>query len=332
MADENKVTTPAAPAEKAVEAADPKAALAPDSKNTPKEPVKELEAKEDAELEASDDSSEPEEAAAPKEEKKKNIKKLKIKVDGKEYEEELDLDDEDKLIRELQLAKVAQKRMSEYSQLEKEVEAFITELKRNPKAVLSDKNIGLDLKQFAAQIIEEEINNSKKSPELLEKERLEAELKAMKDEREREKEFAKQKEFEQLREQEYSRYKTSINEAINNSDLPKSEYTFKKVTDYMLLALQNGMEDITPKDVLPLVQEEMHQDLKQMFSVMPDEVIENMVGKDVFTRVRKKNIQKAKEKGLEAPAAPKAPDVGSEAKDKEIDPSKKVNFKDFFGI
>src|SRR3990167_3492703 len=89
-------------------------------------------------------------------EAEKKLRKLKLKIDGEEIEEEFDPEDNDYLTKQFQLAKVAQKRMGEYSALEKDVQEFFNLLKTNPKKVLTDPNIGLDLKEFAASIIEEE--------------------------------------------------------------------------------------------------------------------------------------------------------------------------------
>jgi len=259
---------------------------------------------------------------------KKQIKKLKLKVDGKELEEEFDLSDDEYLTKQIQLAKVAQKRMSEYATLEKEVRNFIEDLRKDPRKVLSDPNIGIDIKQLAASIIEDEITASKKSPEQLEKEKLENELKSLKEEREREKEEKKQLELERLQQQEHQRYDQLMTKALEKSDLPKSPYIVKKMANYMLLGLQQGL-DVTPEDVLPLVREEMTNDLKEMFAVMPDEVIEALVGKDVITRIRKKNIAKAKAQPP-VPVNKSIQDTGKQIEDKSA--AEKKSFKQFFGV
>jgi hypothetical protein len=282
------------------------------------------------EVEAS--GEETQESSEPKTEKEKAIerklKKLKLKVDGEEYEEEVDLDDDEYLTRQLQLAKVSQKRMNQYATLEKELVEFINELKNNPKKALTKEFIGLDLKKLASEIIEEEIENSKKTPEQIEKEKLEEELRLLKEEREREKEETSKREFERLRTVEAERYDMLMEKSLEKSDLPKSPYTVKKMAELMLIGLQNGI-DLTPDDVIPLVREEMQSDLKQMFSAMPEDVIEQLIGKDVFNRVRKKNLEKARN-------APKAPvkavkDVSKDSIKKDAS-GKKLNMKDFFGF
>jgi hypothetical protein len=272
-------------------------------------------------------------AAAKKEAAR--IKKLKLKVDGQELEEELpfEIDDNPEAVeymtRQLQMSKAAQKRMGEHAQLQKEVKHFLEELRKNPKKILADPSIGIDVKQLAAQIIEEEIANAQKSPEQLEKERLENELRALQEEREQEREELRQKEFARLQEIEYERYDNLMSKALESSDLPKSPYVVKKMADYMLLGLNEGI-DVSPEDVLPLVREEIQNDLREMFAVMPDEVIEKIVGKEVFSRVRKKNVAKAKSAPTPVKSAIK--DTGASSKATSANSAEKKSFRDFFGV
>lgn len=269
--------------------------------------------------------------AAVKEVEKK-LKKLKLKVDGQEFEEEFDPNDDEYMTRQLQMAKAGQKRMGEHAQLQKEVKAFIDALKKDPRRVLSDPTIGVDVKKFAAQILEEEIENSKKSPEQLEKEQLEKELKALKEEREREKEENQQKDFQRLQDQAYERYDISISNAIEKSDLPKSPYVVNKIADILLLGLKNGL-DVSAEDAMSIVHDDITNDIKQMFSAMPEEVIEKIVGKDIINKIRKKSIAKAKSSGnVPTPLKSSIKDVGAVKKEAKKEDAPKKNFKQFFGI
>ncbi|NDG28325.1 MAG: hypothetical protein EB120_14255, partial [Proteobacteria bacterium] len=173
----------------------------------------------------------------------RRVRSLKLKVDGREFDEELPFEIEEDpeileyLTKNLQMSKAAQKRMAEYAEYQKQVNSLVDKLRKNPRSVLSDPSIGVDLKKLAAEIIEEEIANSQKSPEQLEREKLEMELKALKEEREKEKETFRQKEFERLQEIEYERYDSLMTKALETSDLPKSPYVVKKMAEYMLLGL-----------------------------------------------------------------------------------------------
>ncbi len=262
----------------------------------------------------------------------KKIKKLKLKFNGKEIEEDLPFEVEEQhaewLVKQRQKAMLADHKANEYNQLEREIGAFIQELRANPKKALSNPAIGLDIKQFAAQILQEEIEQAQKSPEQLEKERLQAELEEIKAEREREKAELEAKQLQMLEEREYERYDSLMSAALENSDLPKSPYVVKKMTEYMMLGIENGI-DVQPQDVIPLIREEIHQEIQQMFQVMPAEVIEQIVGKGNLDKLRKKRVA----------AKPPVP-VKSSIKDTGVtkqqetkkEPEKKMSIKDFFGV
>lgn len=257
-------------------------------------------------------------------------KKLKLKVDGKEIEEEVDLDNDEYLVRQLQLAKMAQKRAQEKASLEKDVNDFISQLRKNPRAILESQELGINFQDLVNQYVEEQLANAQKTPEQLEKEKVEKELKQLKDQLEKERETQKQKELQLLEQREFERYEKLMANAIEKTDLPKSPYVVKKIADYMLTAVEAGF-DVSPDDVLPLVREEIHADLNDMFQVLPEEVIEKILGDNVINKLRKKRVAKASEKLTEAVTKAKIQDVGAAKSDKKEE-DKKISYKDFFKL
>lgn len=269
-----------------------------------------------------------------KKEQAKYLKSLKLKVDKGEVEETLpfEIPDTDEareyMTRHLQLSKMGNKRAQEFSTLQKEVAEFINILKTDPKAALRNPNIGIDVKKLAAEILEEEIENSRKSPEQIEHEKLQNELKSIKEEREREKQEFQTRELERLTDLEFQRYDETISKAIESTpDLPKSPYVVKKVAEYLMLGLENNI-DVNPADVMKLVREEIQNDIKQMFSAMPDEVVEQFLGKDKVASMRKSNLAKAKNK----PTPTKVQDSGNTGKPTSKKSEKKMTYKDFFKL
>lgn len=294
---------------------------------------------ESSESSIDDDNLIPEDSTeTPKEKAKiveeiKRLKKLKIKYNGKEEEEDLpfEIPDDPKAIeymqKKLQMAKLGTNKAQEYASLEREVIDFIEELRKDPRKALSRKDINIDLKRLAGEILQEEIENSQKSPELLEKEKLEARLREMENERKLEKDTFRQKELERLQEQEYQRYDLMMDKAFKEAGMPKNSYMTRRVADYMISALNDNMK-VDPSDVLPIVREEMLSDLKDMFSVMPAEVLEEMIGKDSLDKIRKHRISKSKPK----PPVPvgKSIDTGSKG---SVQPEvKKRTIKEMFGV
>lgn len=262
---------------------------------------------------------------------RKMIKQLKLKFNGKETVEdlpfEIDEEHQDWYVKQRQKAMLADHKSQEYSQLEREVGAFIQELRRNPKKALSNPAIGLDIKEFAAQILQEEIEQSQKTPEQIREEDLNRQLEELKAEREAEKEDYSKKELERLTEREYERYDNQLSSALEASDLPKSPYIVKKMTEYMMLGIENGV-DVTPEQIIPLVREEMIQDIQEMFQIMPAEMIEQIIGKQNLDKLRKSRVAAVKPP---VPVKSTVRDVAAKKTESKQE-DKKQTIKDFFGV
>lgn len=297
----------------------------------------------DAELEAAEAEEEAEEGSkeakgdekdskkAKKEEKalEKRLKKLKLKVDGKEEDFELDLDNDEELIRHLQMGKMGQKRAAEKAQLEKELTGFFEALKNDPLSLL-EQELGINKEKLIEDYINQQIEAAKKSPEQVEREKMEKELQALRNERKREKEEADRREFERLQQQEFERVDMQMEQALTKSDLPKSPFVVKKIADYMLVAIEAGY-DVSPEDVIPLVREEMHADLKEMFGALPEDVVEGLLGEQVINKLRKRRVAKAQEAKKALPSG-KVADTGTVKKETSDKAKEKVSYKDFFKV
>jgi hypothetical protein len=286
------------------------------------------------------ESDEGQEGDAPevaKEVKKleKQLKKFKLKVDGEEFEDEIDLNDEEELKKRLQLAKVSQKRMQETAterkrrmEFEKSAEDFLTLLKTNPRAILSDPQIGIDLKKLATEILDEEIEQSKKSPEQRKIEELQKELENRMKKEKDEDERRKTDEMKRLEEEAFNRIDTGITEAIKEFGLPKKPYVLAKFADALMLAHKHDI-DLDPKDVAPLIKRQIIEDIQELMGAAPDEVIEDLLGKDVMGRMRKRNLAKAR---AQVPSVSGIkPTVDSASKSSKSE-DKKVNLKDWLKV
>jgi hypothetical protein len=295
------------------------------------EPSQELSSSETAEAaKAAATLKNPKASTAAKQEAKKQLKKIMLKVDGEEFEEEYDPNDENYIREQLQLAKVSRKRMQEKALIEKDVLQFLEDMKKNPRKALSDPAIGLDLKKFAEDIIKEEIENSKKSPVQLEKEKLEQELRELKEERDREKSEREEKEKMRLTEQEFERLDTQMSQALEKHKFPKNPAIIKRMADYLMVGLE-AKKDISVEDIIPLIKEDLKNDYRDILNSFPsDEDLEEYIGKEFVDRIRRKNIAKAK-KGASNPAVKTSAKTLSTGKASEPKKEEKSqSFKDFF--
>jgi hypothetical protein len=175
-------------------------------------------------------------------------------------------------------------------------------------------------------IVEEELEKAKKSPEQLEKEALQAELQKIKDERDTEKKDLEKREYDRLVEQETQRYALMIDGALTKSGLPNNQVYRERMAKYLAQALDKGME-ITAEDVVPLVKEEIAQEIQALFAASPEDYVEQLLGKDTLKRLRKRNLEKAKGEPP-VPLKQQVKDTGSEKSKPKDEP--KVSFKDYF--
>lgn len=265
---------------------------------------------------------------------KKRVNSLMLKFNGKEYEEklpfEIDEDQSDWMRKQLQLAKMSQTKSQEVASLEKEVVAFLQELKTNPRKALANPMIGIDIKQFAADILEEEIENSRKSPEQLQREELQRELKALKDEREAEKRQSEQHQEQITLERLYDKYDTMISSALDsNPDLPTTPYIVDKMTKYMAIAVDEGYEP-DMGIITNIVREEINEDIQHLLKVLPVDKVEALIGKDVLNKLRTSRLASAKK----APTSMKSgiKDVAAKRIESAAAPVQKQTIRDFFKI
>lgn len=296
----------------------------------------------------SDESSEfespieSEQEAAPEvltPQEKKRVNSLMLKYNGKEYEEKLpfEIDEEhsDWMRKQLQLSKMSQSKSQEFANSQKEMQslqnevvAFINELKTNPRKALSNPMVGLDIKQLAAEILEEEIENSRKSPDQLEKEQYQRELKALKDEREAEKKASEQMQEQATLERLYDKYDNMIAGALDgNPDLPQTPYIVDKMTKYMAIAVEEGYEP-DMGIITNIVRDELNGDIQHLMNILPPAQIEKILGKDVLNKLRTSRLSTAKKVPPILKSAVR--DVAAQ-KPASVTSSQRQTIKDFFG-
>lgn len=273
---------------------------------------------------------------AAKQEAKKMLKQLSIKVDGQEFVENLPFEIPDTkearefMSRELQMSRMGQKRAQHAANLEKEVGQLLRDMKEDPFKVMADPAVGIDVKEAVKRYIEKEIENSQKSPEQLALEAAKEELKQLRSQQETEKKTREEQEQQTLADKYAEEYDVQITKALETNKIPKSPAAVKKILAYAELAIAAN-RDVSINDILPFVAEELRSDYREHARALPDDALEEFFGKDIIDRLRKATVRKAKaaqsNPALKAPA--KAPSTGKATEpDKKED--KKVTYKQFF--
>lgn len=221
-------------------------------------------------------------------------KKLKLKVHGQEIEEEYDLGDEELLKREFQKAKAFDKTSKDFAEQQKQVQQLMNLLKESPEKVLA--HLGLDVDGWAETHLTKKLEQMKKSPEQLEREKMAAELETLRKEKQAIEDARKQAEQERLKGQAMIQINEEIKKAMTDSKsfLPQKPKIMQRVAETMVFAMQNGFPEVTAKDIIPIVEKQWKAEMNDYFSEAPEDFIENLVGKDPLTRYRKSIVSKNK--------------------------------------
>lgn len=269
------------------------------------------------------EGEEPEEKAAPASRKKK----FQVKANNKIKDIELDLDNEDEIRKYLEKAVGAEEKFAEAAMTRKQAEALIELLRTNPRQVLAHPELGLDIKKLAHEIINEELEDLAKTPEQKKLEEMEKKLKDYEENEKKSKEEKRKAELEKFEMEQQQMLDDQITSALQSTTLPKSPYVVKRVADAMIEAFGMGYEGVTPEQVMPYVEESIKREIMEMFGAAPDEVMEQLLGKQRLDNYRKARVAKVKQ----APVTAKAvKDTGS-AKKEAPKEEPKLKFKDVFG-
>jgi hypothetical protein len=263
-------------------------------------------------------------SGASEKEVKNLIKEFQLKVNGKIVNKTIDLSDENALRNELQLSAAARQAMQEAANLKKLYESEVSRLKSNPFDVLAE--LGLDPDQLAEMRIQQRIEEMKKSPEQVEREKIQLELQVAREEARKLKEERESEQFEKLKEQAAVEIENEIEAALDaHKTLPKSRHIVKRIADSMLWAMNNGY-DVSAEDVMPLVEKEWREEMSRLMDDSPEDVLEQLIGQ--------RNIERLRAKRLNAMATTKTanavkPTTASIQKQEE-QKSEKIRQRDFF--
>lgn len=265
---------------------------------------------------------------ASEEEVKNMIREFTLKVNGKEYTRKIDLSNEDELQKELQLALAGRQAMQKLAESEKAHKNDIERWARDPRNGL--KELGIDPVQFAAQVIEDYLQESAKSPEQIEAEKRASEYQKMKEENER-----LRREFEeQHRQSEMAKVEKEIETDIlgaleGDPELPANPEVVAMVADNMLWAMQNGWEDVSAADVIPTVKAELQQKFRTIAgSLKSTSALKALLGDDILNNLREERVQQVKQQVNTLNNI--KPSAKQEEKSKET--VKKISLKDFMGM
>lgn len=271
----------------------------------------------------------------------KAIEKLersyKLKVNGKEIDEKIDLNDEAELVKRLQLAKAsgeafqrAAKSDKELAQMNQQLDQFFKLLQENPLQILMNPELGLNAEEIANKILDKRIEEEMKSPEQKELEEAKAKIEKYEKARKDAESKAEALRMEKLAAEVETEIETSINSAIDKGDLPKSPYILAKFGQLMEVALDNGI-DLSAEDLIPIVKNAYKRDMREMSEKMSDDELEEMMTPERIKNIRTKRIAAVRAANAKV-NTPKIEDTGTvKPSDSQGNKKKDPNFWKKFG-
>lgn len=224
----------------------------------------------------------------PGETKAETVARLfKVTVDGEEMEV-----DENELKRGYAHNKAASKRMEEASMTRKEAEQVLRIFKDNPKEAF--KLLGRDARQFAEQIINEELSEALLSPQERELRDYKRKVESYESERRQAQEQYEREVMEAEINKQAESIQADIISTLESAGLPKTERTVSRMVYYMQSALKAGY-NVGPKDVIEHVRADYKYDINSLIGGLPEEALEAFLGKDLIGKVAKSTVKSGRQ-------------------------------------
>jgi hypothetical protein len=193
----------------------------------------------------------------------------------------------------------------DYDLSQKQMGRLAELLKTNPRAILENPALGLDIHKLAEEILWEKIQREKMDP----KDRELAELKARIAEREKSDEKLKaeleEKEMAAKVEAAKEKYRDMIGKAVEEAKLPNTKKVVAQMAYYIKLYNQSG-KDVDMKAIADQVKKDHMEWQSQFLESAPDDELLSLVPKSVLDRIRKADLSDLRAKGLAPKPGPKA--------------------------
>lgn len=247
--------------------------------------------------------AEPNAAAGTSAEVKEQIRKLKGKVNGREVEWT-----EEEAIRRAQLAESADQKFQEAAKTRKQMEEFVRQLKADPLSVLTHPELGIDFKNIAEQYLGRELQRELLTPEQRELEDLREFRRTQEEQAEQQRQQqmteTQQREFQVLQQRAAAEYDNKITEVLQQSNLPKTPRTVKRVAEMLYNALEKGYE-LDVNTAVDMVRGDFTSDLTELVGGLDGEHLIKFLGDDVIKKLRKHDLaqlRKLQESAQQSPA------------------------------
>lgn len=241
-----------------------------------------------------------------------------VKVNGEDVQVT-----EEELIGSYQVRKASDAKFQEAAAARKQAEEFIHLLKTDPRKVLTNPTLGLDVRKFAEDFLVEQLQEEMMDPKDRELMQARKQLEEYENEKKRKEQEAQEAEALELRNKYTEEYQTSIVDALSSSGLPKTEHTVKRMAYYMHQGLKRGY-NLGAGDVVDLVKQDYINEQKSMYGQLDGDSLVELLGPEVADKIRKHDVSKVTKK-----RPPTVPQTQPTSKSPREKPSKKITKDDW---
>lgn len=232
---------------------------------------------------------------ASDEQVKDMIRQYTLKVNGREFQAELDLNDDDAVKKHLQLAYAGRQAMQENAEIKKLYSGELQEILRDPLKRLAALDPNFDPLEISARYLDEYLKQQEMSPEERERIAYENKVRAIMEENERLRKAVIQREQQEQIERLEAEFRNDIMTAIQSDpELELDEDTVALVAQN-LLHLEEAGYQARAKDVLPNVKKQIREQFRKAaskFKSVP--VLKEYMGNDLLEKLREDRIELAK--------------------------------------
>lgn len=235
------------------------------------------------------------------------VRKWKLKVNGEDREV-----DEAGMVEWAQKGMAAGKMAELKGKAEKaalywqqQAKDFVSLIKKDPFAVLSHPEVGVDAYQFAEDLLWNRLQDQKLTPDQRKNKEYEQKFKEYEQEKLTQKQAADKEKHESLKGEFRQKHEQDIITALEASDLPKSEYVVKRIAEYILELKRRGFSQVKAADVLPTVRADLRQTVTSLLSNLKGEQLFEFLGEEIPKNIREFDLARIKGNG-QAPTPPPA--------------------------
>lgn len=221
------------------------------------------------------------------------IRKLKLKVDGQEIEEDYDLSNEEQLIRDIQLARAAKKRLAEAQEEKRKAYEIAKQFDQDPETLL--RRLGPKGYELAEKILIEKMQDEAMTEEERAYLKMKTEFEALKKEKE-ERDLSEKQRVEQ--EQDFKvaqQMQATIIDALKKAGAPSSPKAVQRMAQIFKNNLAIGLD----LDVNDLAMEYKKEFLSDTTSILKDMTTEQMLeylGEAKMKEIREMDFRRLRSK------------------------------------